>query len=589
MPRIDSDSVFGRMLDWEKGGFCAITPTDEKFTSSRRYIPKTMILETHFKTESGEAKLIDFFAFDEERADHPRYDHVRIVEGMSGEMELFIAICPRFDYGDIVPYISCVEEGVYTAIGSNKGLIIQSEVPLDVAQHRDLTGSFRIRAGQRARLVIQFQYPEMIDETLERGLPGPEDFDEFLKRTHRWWQGWADKMDAPFTPDSQTLRSTITLKSLTFERTGAIAAASTTSLPEWIGGERNWDYRYSWIRDSVFTVRALYQLGYVTEAGRFHQFIQRASAGNAEQMQIMYGVDGKRRLTEIDLDWLEGYKGSKPVRIGNRAAKQMQLDVYGELVEMAWEWNASGHENEPRYWEFLTDVINRVCDIWQTPDHGIWEVRGAPRHYVHSKAMCWVAVHRGVMLAEQNCLSAPTDRWSKVRDEIRHAIETKGYDAQRGVFVQDFGSRHLDAALLLLPRVGFIPYDDPRMIRTADAICEDLERDGLLLRYNSPDGLPNREGLFLPCTFWLAACLGAQGRRERAWKYYHRAASCANDVGLFSEEYDVESKEMLGNFPQALTHVSQIMARLALAGEDNSDSEFSEVDGDDAGRKPEAP
>jgi GH15 family glucan-1,4-alpha-glucosidase len=382
-------------------------------------------------------------------------------------------------------------------------------------------------------------------------------------------------MRPPFQLDEQTLRSTIVLKSLTFERTGAIAAAATTSLPEWIGGERNWDYRYSWIRDSVFAVRALHDLGYVAEADRFHQFIQRTSAGNADEIQIMYGVDGKRRLTEIELDWLEGYKGSKPVRIGNRAAKQNQLDIYGELVEMAWEWHISGHKTDPHYWNFLEDVINTVCEHWQDRDHGIWEVRGEPRHFVHSKAMCWAATHRGVLLAQENRFPAPIERWSRVRDEIRHAIESDGYDSERGVFVQDFGSRYLDAALLLLPRVSFVPYDDPRMLRTADAICQDLESDGLLLRYNSPDGLPDREGMFIPCTFWLAACLASQGRRERAWKYYERAARCANDIGLFSEEYDVDSQQMLGNFPQGLTHVSQIMARLALAGEDISDANSS--------------
>jgi GH15 family glucan-1,4-alpha-glucosidase len=564
MPRIDDDSCFGRLLDWNKGGFCAITPIDGRFESTRRYLEGTMVLETHFKTEKGEVRLLDFFAMDDEEAIHPRYDLVRIVDGISGEVEMGIDICPRFDYGEIIPYMTCVKDGVYTATGSNKGLIVQSEVPLEVEEHRDLSAVFPIGAGQRVRMVIQFQYPELIDETIARGLPGPADVDQFFERTRNWWQEWSGRMRPPFKLDEQTLRSTIVLKSLTFERTGAIAAASTTSLPEWIGGERNWDYRYSWVRDSVFAVRALHELGYVTEADRFHQFIQRTSSGSANEMQIMYGVDGKRRLTEIELDWLEGYKGSKPVRIGNRAAKQNQLDIYGELLEMAWEWHESGHPTDPHYWSFLADVVNTACERWQDRDHGIWEVRGEPRHYVHSKVMCWVAVHRGAMLAQQNHFEAPIERWTKVRDEIRHAIETRGYDAKRGVFVQSFDSSYLDAALLLLPRVGFVAYDDPRMVRTADAICKDLEFDGLLLRYDSPDGLPDREGMFLPCTFWLAACLARQGRCEKAWKYYERGARCANDVGLFSEEYDVDSQQMLGNFPQALTHVSQIMARLAL-------------------------
>jgi GH15 family glucan-1,4-alpha-glucosidase len=315
-------------------------------------------------------------------------------------------------------------------------------------------------------------------------------------------------------------------------------------------------------------VRALHELGYVSEADRFHQFIQRSSAGNADEMQIMYGIDGKRRLTEIELDWLEGYKGSKPVRIGNRAAKQNQLDIYGGLLEMAWEWHDRGHPTDPHYWTFLENVVDTVCRHWRDQDHGIWEVRCAPRHHVHSKVMCWVALHRGVMLAEANKFAAPIDRWSRTRDEIRHAVENQGYDEKRGIFVQTFGQDYLDASLLLMPRVGFIDYQDERMMRTVDAICEGLEIGGLLRRYNAPDGLKGKEGMFLPCTFWLVDCLAHQDRSELAWKYYDRAVGCANDLGLFSEEFDVEGKQMLGNFPQGLTHVSQIMARLALGGVD---------------------
>ncbi len=570
MPRIDDDSCFGRLLDWSKGGYCAITPVDDAFEATRRYLPETQILETRFKTSTGEAVLLDFFAMDEAEADRPRYDLVRIVDGVAGEMELRVAVCPRFDYGQTTPYISRHEGGAYTATGSDNGLIIHSDVPLEVIDHTDLAATCLVGEGQRTHLVIQFERPEQVDAVLSRGLPGTTDIDHFLERTRQWWQEWAQRMRPPFELDSQTLRSTITLKSLTFEPTGAIAAASTTSLPESIGGERNWDYRYSWIRDSVFAVRALHELGYVAEADRFHQFIQRSSAGNAAEMQIMYGVDGKRRLTEIELDWLDGYKGSKPVRIGNRAAKQNQLDIYGELIEMAWEWHISGHATDPHYWSFLENVIDTVCQSWHGCDHGIWEVRGKPRHYVHSKVMCWVAVHFGSMLARENGFPAPIDRWSATGDDIRRTIERDGYDAERGVFVQAFGETSLDAALLLLPRVGFVDYNDLRMVRTADAICRDLETDGLMLRYNSPDGLQGSEGMFLPCTFWLVDCLAHQGKCDMAWKYYDRAVSCANDVGLFSEEYDVDNQQMLGNFPQGLTHVSQIMARLALAGVDLS-------------------
>jgi GH15 family glucan-1,4-alpha-glucosidase len=565
MSRIDDDSCFGRLLDWNKGGFCSIAPTEKQFTSTRRYVQGSMILETNFKTPAGEIRLTDFFSMDAVTLEHPRYGHIRIVDGISGEMELHINVCPRFDYGEIVPYMSRDESGAYTATGSNKGLIIQSDIPLEVVDHCDLTATVRVGAGRRIRLMIQFEYPQAIERAIARGLSAADDIDRLLERTREWWQEWAHRIQPPFELDAQTFQSAITLKALTFEPTGAIAAASTTSLPEWIGGERNWDYRYSWIRDSVFAVRALHQLGYTSEANRFHHFIERTSAGSADELQIMYGVDGKRRLTEIELDWLEGYKGSKPVRIGNRAAKQHQLDIYGELVVMAWEWHAAGHPTDPQYWAFLSDVINMVCTAWREKDRGIWEVRGAPRHYLHSKAMCWAAVHRGAMLAQDNRFPAPIDEWLKARDEIRHAIETEGYDAKRGVFVQALGESDLDAAVLLLPRVGFVDYNDPRMIRTADAICRELEVGGLLLRYKSPDGLSHGEGIFLPCTFWLVDCLARQGRIEEAWKYYERAVGCANDIGLFSEEFDVESGQMLGNFPQALTHVSQIMARLTLA------------------------
>jgi len=565
MPRLDSDSCFGRLLDWDKGGYCLISPVDP-FSVTRRYLPGTMILETLFRTQHGEARVLDFFSMNTPRHGNERGDHVRIVEGISGDLEFRMEVCPRFDYGSIVPHVQRCAECAYSAIGSNKGLVIKSDVALEPVGRGCVASNFRVSAGTRVRLVILFEYPEAVDALAAHGLPSTADIDGFLENTQAWWQEWSGHMRAPCELDHQTQRSAIVLKSLTFERTGAIAAAATTSLPEWVGGGRNWDYRFSWIRDSVFAVRALQELGCVTEADRFHQFIQRTSAGDADQMQIMYGVDGKRRLTEIELDWLDGYRGSKPVRIGNRAAKQMQLDIYGELLEMAWTWHFTNHDTDERYWHFLRDVVEVVCARWQDADQGIWELRGPPRHHVHSKGMCWAAVNRGIMLAQANGFDAPFERWSKSRDEIRDSIERDGVDSERGVFVQAYGSKYLDASLLLLPSVGFVDYRDPRMLRTADAICEDLDRNGLLARYNAPDNIPGPEGMFLPCTFWLVTCLARQGRRDRAMRYYRTAVACANDLGLFSEEYDPHSKSMLGNFPQGLTHVSQITARLALEG-----------------------
>lgn len=561
MPRMDDDSLFGRLLDWGKGGFFSIAP-EEAYQTSRRYLPGTMVLETRLHAAGGEAVLLDFFAMDDDPIRHPAYDLVRIVECVSGEISLEASICPRFDYGEIRPRMRRRADGVFVATGSDKGLIIWSDSVLEVVDHCDLGARIRLRAGERRRFRVQFQFPELIEATVGEGLPDASRLDAELEQTIAWWSQWS--ANARRELDEQSLRSAIVLKALTFERTGAIAAAATTSLPETPGGTRNWDYRFSWVRDSVFTVRALHELGYSREAARFHAFIERCTAGDAHELQVMFGVDGKRRLTEIELDWLEGYRKSAPVRIGNRAAKQVQLDIYGELLEMAWAWHENGHQTDPDYWSFLVDVANVVCERWMDRDHGIWEVRKEPQHHVHSKVMCWAALNRAIMLATESGFDAPLNRWRAQRDEIRLAVESRGYDPRRGVFVQAFDSVHLDAALLLLPRVGFIDYRDERMVRTVEAISRDLDRKGLLLRYDSPDNLPGQEGVFLPCTFWLVVCLVHQGQMDRARGYYERALSCANDAGLFSEEFDPDNWEMLGNLPQGLTHVSQIMARLAL-------------------------
>ena len=564
MPRFDDDSSFGRLLDWEKGGHCSVAPT-APYVTSRRYLPGTLVLETHFKTDDGEIKLTDFFAMDEEELPTPRLDHIRLIEGVAGEVEVKIEICPRFDYGEIVPYLAKRDSGAYVAIGSNQGLLIASEIGLDIQDNGALSAVCRIAAGERRRLIIQFEFPECIEHAAAEAVPDAKELDARYERTVAWWKKWSSQMRAPFEVDAQTMASVLLLKGMTFEKTGAVIAAATTSLPEWIGGERNWDYRYSWVRDSVFTVRVLHALGFAAEADRFHQFIRRSSAGSADELQIMYGIDGKRRLPEIELDWLEGYRKSRPVRVGNDAAKQVQLDIYGELLEMAWAWHSNGHHTDPDYWRFLCDVVDTVAERWEMKDHGIWEVRSNEAHHVHSKVMCWAAVNRAIQIAQDDRYDAPVERWIALRDRMRKVIEEGGYDRKRGIFTQSFGSPHLDAALLLLPRVEFLDYSDPRMIRTTDAICEELDRGGLLLRYASPDGLSHPEGVFLPCTFWLAACLAHQDRLELAWQYYERALACANDVGLLSEEFDVENQHMLGNIPQGLTHVSQITARLALA------------------------
>jgi GH15 family glucan-1,4-alpha-glucosidase len=568
MPRFDADSCFGRLLDWEKGGYCSIRPALGPYQTMRRYVPDTMVLETCFRTGSGEARLYDFFVMNGEAGGSPRYELARLIEGCAGYVEFAAELAPRFDYGDIVPHVRDCGNGIYTAIGSNVGLAIHASVPLEGLRHHGLAGRFRIAAGERRWLSIRFAPPEELDDAgacvnaggqaMEAGM------DAGFARTCAWWHEWSRRIRASGEVDEQTLRSAIVLKSLSFERTGAIVAAPTTSLPESAGGERNWDYRFSWIRDSVFTVRALYGLGCEREAERFLRFVLRSSAGSVEQIQIMYAIDGKRRLTEVELPWLDGYGGARPVRIGNQASEQCQLDVYGEILDLAWEWHGKGGGINAQDWEFLSDLVDAVCAKWAQPDQGIWEFRGAARHFVHSKAMCWGALDQGIRLARERHLPAPLDHWNIVRSDIRHAIERDGYDADRGIFVQAFGNNEVDAASLLLPRTGFVAYGDPRMVRTADAVRRELDEGGLLLRYRSPDGLPGHEGAFLPCTFWLVRCLAYQGRLPLAQEYYERALDCANELGLFPEEFDVRNKQMLGNFPQALTHVSQITAKRAL-------------------------
>jgi len=353
--------------------------------------------------------------------------------------------------------------------------------------------------------------------------------------------------------------SAAVVKGLVYAPTGGIAAP-TTSLPERPGGDLNWDYRYSWIRDSFFSVRSLAEMGFTSEAEDFRRFVQRTAAGAADGLQIMYGVGGERRLTEETLDRLEGYRGARPVRAGNAASGQLQLDVYGELLELSWIWHRRGNSPEEDYWEFLADLVETAAGRWKEPDHGTWEVRGDGEHFVRSKVMCWVALDRGIRLSEECQCPAPVEEWRKVREEIRAAVESDGYDEELGTFVRAFGSKGLDAALLLLPKVGFIAYDDGRMIRTADAIRQQFDDDGLLKRYPRSD----EEGAFLACSFWLAECLAHQGRTGDDRTVFDRAVSTGNDLGLFSEEYHTQTAEMLGNFPQGLTHVSHISAAIAM-------------------------
>jgi GH15 family glucan-1,4-alpha-glucosidase len=565
MPRIDRGSCFGRILDWEDGGHCSIAAVDGDVRTRRRYVDGTLVLETLFIGRDGEARLYDCFAAGD-AGGAPPARLLRILEGVRGALDFELAIVPRFDYGALAPWLRRVHGGTFTATGGDDGLVISCDGDLHAGKH-DLRARMTIRAGERLRLSIAFMPPESLDAGAPS--PSPEDLDDALARTVDWWRHWSSRGRFDGADGAAVMRSAIVLKALANPDTGAIAAAPTTSLPEAPGGALNWDYRFSWIRDSAFSVRALSELGFYAEADGFRRFVERSAAGSAHGLQIMYGIGGARRLTEVAADHLEGYRGAAPVRLGNAASEQRQLDVYGELVELAWRWHERGHVPDDDYWEFLADVVDAAAEHWQQPDRGVWEIRGAPRHFVHSKAMCWAALDRGIALAEATGRPAPVERWERTRDEIRRTIERDGYDERRGVFVQAFGSDSLDSALLLLPAFGFVAWDDERMVRTVDAIRDDLDADGLLLRYHPDRELQGRagagEGTFLACSFWLVECLARQGRGKEAREAFDRAAACANDVGLFSEEYDPQAREMLGNFPQGLTHLAHISAAAALA------------------------
>lgn len=566
LPRFDSDSCFGRLLDAGGGGHFSIAPADT-FETRREYMGDSLVLATTFESDAGLVRLTDFFAMRQDGRRHPRRELVRIVEGLRGMMRLRIEFAPRFDYGEIQPWIYRVgTTGTtgYCAVGSNAGLMLSGDVPLELDGAHALYAEVELHEGQRLRLAMQFVSPEEL-HVGSLALPVRDEIDAHRDETLAWWREWVSKIVYDGQPRGGVVRSAIVLKALTFAPTGAIIAAPTTSLPEHVGGERNWDYRFTWIRDSVFTVQTLGQLGCIAEADAFRRFIQRASAGNGEQLQVLFGIDGKRRLTEVTLDHLPGWRGSRPVRIGNAAEHHYQADMFGLLLELSGRWSARGNRPDDEYWDFLVETVDCAINNWQRPDRGIWEVRGEPRHFVHSKVMCWAAVQRGIEIAGRHGLPAPIARWSAARDAMRTAIETRGIDRQRGNFVAAFDGADLDAALLLLPDVGFVDYDDERMLHTTEAIRHELDDGGLILRYAAADGLRGREGSFLACSFWLVECLARQGRIEEAKKLFERVGRCANDLGLFAEEYDCSSNEQLGNFPQGLSHLAHISAALALA------------------------
>jgi GH15 family glucan-1,4-alpha-glucosidase len=562
LPRFDAGSAFGRLLDWEGGGCWSLGPVGEH-TASREYVEGTLVLVTTFSAPGAECRLTDCFTVHEGGARHPYRQLLRVVDGVRGTMELATLVQARFDYGGVKPWLRHHGGNLFSVVGGDDALVVGGDVALSMADHHDLEGSITIRAGERMRLSVSYADPADIDPQ-PPPLPRADELDGRLSETIDWWKAWSRQVQVAEPYLGEVKRSALVLKALVYAPTGAIAAAATTSLPESLGHGRNWDYRYSWIRDSQFTVRSLTEVSCDTEADGFRRFVQRSAAGSADALQIMYGVSGERRLTEVELD-LPGYCGSRPVRVGNGASTQLQLDVFGYLVDMAWRWHQRGRSPDDDYWRFLISLVDRAIELWAEPDCGIWEMRGQPQHFVHSKVMCWTAVARGVALATECLRQAPLTRWQAAERRIRRAIERDGYDKQRGIFVQAFGSTELDAALLLLPAVDFVAYDDERMVRTTDAIRAELSDGGLVRRYRGADRLGGREGTFLACSFWLSECLVRQGRLPEAREVFEAANACANDLGLFSEEFDPASRTALGNFPQGLTHLSHITAAVALA------------------------
>ncbi len=562
LPRFDSGSCFGRLLDRERGGFCSVSLADgEAEWRGSSYLKDTLVLESVLEGARGMVRVRDFFVMREQGAREPRRELIRIVECERGSAGVQFEVVPRFDYGAVRPWLRRASTDAFTAIGGDDGLLVWSDGELAVEQE-GLVARREIHAGERLRLSIRFVRPHLLEHepsTMEAG-----DIDARLQETVSWWQDWRERLHEDGPDMEAMVRSALTLKALTYAPTGAIVAAATTSLPETLGGERNWDYRYSWVRDSTLAAHALADLGCEREARRFRHFIVRSSAGHAEDLQIVFGIGGERRIGEEQLD-LEGYRGSRPVRVGNGAASQLQLDALGEILNLAWRWHRRGHSPDDDEWRFFSELVSTAAERWSEPDRGIWEWRGKPRHFVHSKACCWAALDRGLGLAEECARRAPTRRWRKVREEIREAIEAHGYEQARGVFVQCFDEHALDSALLLLPVVGFVAFDDERMLRTTDAVHEELAANGFLYRYREDDELPGQEGAFLACSFWLAECYARQGRLAQAREVFDRAMGAANPLGLFSEQIDPDSGELLGNYPQALTHLSHVAAAVALA------------------------
>jgi GH15 family glucan-1,4-alpha-glucosidase len=547
-PRFDSGACFAALLGEPQNGRWQIAPLGDAQVT-RRYRPRTLVLETFFKTENGEAALVDFMPL---RRGEPS-QLVRLVVGLRGAVRMRSELIIRFDYGASVPWVRRMENGDLQAISGPYMLVLRTPVAL---RGEDFTtvGEFTVEAGRTIPFVLT-HCPSHLSA------PEPIDAQGALRRTQEFWENWSSEHHGTGAYGDCITRSLITLKALTYVPTGGMVAAPTTSLPEQVGGPRNWDYRYCWLRDATLTLLAFMNAGYYDEARAWRDWLHRAAAGSPSQLQIMYGVAGERLLLEWDVSWLPGYGGAKPVRVGNAAAGQLQLDVFGEVMDTLHQGRLGGLSYLEVGWDFQRALLDHLETLWQSPDEGIWEVRGGRRHFTYSKVMAWVAFDRAIKSAEAFGLEGPLDKWRAIRDEICTQVCEKAFDTNLGTFVQAYGSRQLDASALLIPAVGFLPPHDARVTGTIAAIERGLMRDGLVMRYDSgssDDGLPPGEGAFLACSFWLADAYILTGRRDDARVLYERLLSVRNDLGLMSEEYDPRAKRMLGNFPQAFSHIAMI-------------------------------
>ena len=548
LPRFDSGSIFSRLLGDESHGRWLIAPAAKVTGVVRRYRGRSLVLETEMTTATGVVRIVDFMP---PRHYHPRV--VRIVEGVSGEVDVHTELTIRCEYASAIPWVRQVERGLHAVAGPN-GLYLDTAISF-TGRDMHSEADFTVREGDDVSFVLSWHQSFEAD---------PSVIDPFaaLDDTLEYWDLWCSGIsDVHGEWQDQAVRSLITLKALTYAPTGGIVAAPTTSLPEALGGVRNWDYRYCWVRDATLTLDSLLEAGCRDEAAAWIEWLVRAAAGAPEQMQIMYGPAGERRLTEFEVEWLPGYEGARPVRVGNAAADQFQLDVYGELMDAIDRARTRGIACAEVVWDVQRALMGFVAKHWCDPDDGIWEVRGPRQHFTHSRVMAWVAFDRAVRAVEVHGLDGPVEEWRHARDAVRAEVLAEGWNEKRQAFTQYYGSDELDASVLMIPLVGFLPAEDHRVVATVEAVQRELMVDGFVLRYQNRsgvDGLEGTEGAFLPCTFWLADCLALMGRHDEARAIFERLLALTNDLGLISEEYDPAAKRLVGNFPQAFTHVGLI-------------------------------